>query len=129
MRKRWFHLASLRAVWIADSIKFPEAECSFGIGTAIKIPDPSLSFRFASEIDNNRHNRKQELLTNFLLLKINITWANSFTCLLTEHILVGYRHDKAPKFLSKVKEDMFTQTKIKRKHAQNKYMHFNSLAI
>lgn len=33
---------------MADSIMLPEAECSFGIGTAIKIPVSSLSFMFAS---------------------------------------------------------------------------------
>lgn len=56
------HLASLRAVCIADSIKLPEAECSLGIGTAINIPVPSSSFRFASgkrkDLRRNRHYSK-----------------------------------------------------------------------
>lgn len=42
--------ASLRALWIADSVRLPEAECSFGIGTAMTMPVLRLSFIFASEI-------------------------------------------------------------------------------
>lgn len=45
----FFNLASLRALCIADSIKLPEAECSLGIGTAIKIPVPRPSSVFASD--------------------------------------------------------------------------------
>lgn len=49
MHKRClFYLASVIALCIADSIKLPEAECSRGIGTAIKIPVPRPSFTFAS---------------------------------------------------------------------------------
>lgn len=33
---------------MADSIMCPEAECSPGIGTAIKIPVPRLRLKFAS---------------------------------------------------------------------------------
>lgn len=33
---------------MADSIMCPEVECSWGIGTAIKIPVPSLSLMLAS---------------------------------------------------------------------------------
>lgn len=42
------YLASLRALCMADSMIFPEVECSLGIGTAIKIPVPSLRLMFAS---------------------------------------------------------------------------------
>lgn len=44
------YFASSRAFCIADSIVYPEAEWSFGIGTAINIPDPSPKFKFASVI-------------------------------------------------------------------------------
>lgn len=33
---------------MADSIICPDVECSWGIGTPIKNPDPSLSLMFAS---------------------------------------------------------------------------------
>lgn len=48
------NLASRRAICIADSIKPPEAECSLGIGTAIRVPVPSLSFKLASAINKER---------------------------------------------------------------------------
>jgi hypothetical protein len=58
LKKKWSqevsNLASLRAICIEDSIKPPEAECSLGIGTAIRIPDPSLSFKFASAFNKER---------------------------------------------------------------------------
>lgn len=42
--------ASWRACCIADSIKLPEAECSLGMGTAIKIPLFCSSLMFASTV-------------------------------------------------------------------------------
>lgn len=64
-----FDLASLRAVCIADSIMLPEAVYSFGMGTAIRIPDPSLSFVLASAINHIHRKRIQDYLEVLYLLK------------------------------------------------------------
>lgn len=61
IEKKNTYLASLRVSCIADSIKLPEAACSFGIGTAIKIPVPSLSLMFASEINNSNKDKNHKL--------------------------------------------------------------------
>lgn len=59
--------ASLRAFCIADSIKFPEAEYSFGIGTATKIPLFMPRFMFESagpEAENITKQKKRCIIEN-----------------------------------------------------------------
>lgn len=79
---------------MADSMILPEAEYSLGIGTAIKIPVPSLSLLFASVSRNydkiyKNHKKKNNLTTEK-------TKDDCFSCLLAEHSPQEYLHDKAP---------------------------------
>lgn len=48
---------------MADSILFPEAECSLGIGIAIRIPDPSSRFMFESIVV--KYSTKQSNVINW----------------------------------------------------------------
>lgn len=54
------NLASFRALCMADSIKAPEAACSAGIGTPIKIPLPSPSFMFASAKEQKQMSKENK---------------------------------------------------------------------
>lgn len=81
--------ASLRAFCIADSIKFPEAEYSFGIGTATKIPLFMPRFMFESagpEAENITKQKKRCIIEN-----------EETPCLLIEHNLQANQLDMVPR--------------------------------